>query len=142
MVLLKSKTISTNKSADYIFDYLSELSNFERLMPDNVRSFQIENDCAILDIQGIGKLELAVTEAVSPKKDKIDCCLSKILNFFLHIWDLRMQEIAFASRTEGACAIILWNFEEIRNDFSQLSQKSRAELYIGPNWLAVKKNWN
>ena len=68
MVLLKSKTISTDKSVYYMFNYLSELSNFERLMPDNVRSFQIENDCAILDIQGIGKLELAVTEALSPKK--------------------------------------------------------------------------
>jgi len=68
MILLKSKTISTDKSVYYMFDYLSDLSNFERLMPDNVRSFQIENDCAILDIQGIGKLELAVTEAISPKK--------------------------------------------------------------------------
>ena len=68
MVVLKSTTISTDRSASDMFNYLSELSNFERLMPDNVRSFQIENDCAILDIQGIGKLELAITETDNPSK--------------------------------------------------------------------------
>ena len=30
--------------------------------------------------------EVLEMEAVSPKKDKIDSCLSKILNFFLHIF--------------------------------------------------------
>ena len=72
MVLLKSKTISTNKSADYIFDYLSELSNFERLMPDNVRSFQIENDCAILDIQGIGISDGEMVKPVRLIRSKIN----------------------------------------------------------------------
>ena len=68
MVVLKSTTISTDKSVSDMFNYLSELSNFERLMPDSVRSFHIENDCAILDIQGIGKLELAITETDNPSK--------------------------------------------------------------------------
>ena len=68
MVVIKSTTISTDKSVSDMFNYLSELSNFERLMPDNVRSFYIKNDCAILDIQGIGKLELAITETDNPSK--------------------------------------------------------------------------
>ena len=68
MVVLKSTTISTDKSVSDMFNYLSELSNFERLMPDNVQSFHIENDCAILDIQRIGKLELAITETDNPSK--------------------------------------------------------------------------
>ena len=68
MLTLKSKTISTNKSTTDVFNYLSELSNFKDLMPANVQSFQVENNHVILDIQGIGKLELAVVESESPHK--------------------------------------------------------------------------
>lgn len=68
MLTIKSKTISTNKSTKDVFNYLSELSNFEDLMPVNVKSFQVKNNQVILDIQGIGKLELAVVESESPHK--------------------------------------------------------------------------
>ena len=40
--------ITINKSAQEVFDFLSQVSNFEKLMPENIDKFQVLNDNAFL----------------------------------------------------------------------------------------------
>jgi hypothetical protein len=115
MLKLKSKIISTNKSAKDVFDYLSELSNFENLMPENVRSFHVDNNLVILDIQGIGKLELAVTDSEIPHK----------------IIMVPKNRVPFKFD-------IQWNIESINEDQSQIQAIINADLNMMMRMMAEK----
>ena len=68
MVKIESNKSTINKSAQEVFEYLSVPQNYEILMPSKVRSFEATQDAATLDIEGIGKVELAITERTSPSK--------------------------------------------------------------------------
>ena len=115
MLKLKSKIISTNKSAKDVFDYLSELSNFENLMPENVRSFHVDNNLVILDIQGIGKLELAVTDSEIPHK----------------IIMVSQNRVPFKFD-------IQWNIESINEDQSQIQAIINVDLNMMMRMMAEK----
>ena len=115
MLTLKSKTISTNKSTTDVFNYLSELSNFEDLMPANVRSFQVENNHVILDIHGIGKLELAVVESESPHK----------------IIMMPQNRVPFKFD-------IHWNIQSINDNQSQIQAIINADLNMMMRMMAEK----
>ena len=47
MEITGSKII-INKSAQEVFDFLSQVSNFEKLMPENIDKFQVLNDNGFL----------------------------------------------------------------------------------------------
>ena len=40
--------ITINKSAEDVFSFLSQVSNFERLMPENIDKFQVLNENGFL----------------------------------------------------------------------------------------------
>mgnify|MGYP006072960677 CR=1 FL=1 len=68
MVKIESNKATINVSAQAVYDYLAVPQNYKILMPSKVRSFEATADSATLDIEGIGKVELAITERVSPTK--------------------------------------------------------------------------
>lgn len=66
MVEIKSSTQRINLPVEEVFVYLSKPSNYSVLMPDKVRDFQAFEENAILDIQGIGKVDLGFVEKRKP----------------------------------------------------------------------------
>jgi hypothetical protein len=68
MVEIKSNKATLNKSIIEVFNYLSIPANYQVLMPSKVRSFEATDNTAKLDIEGIGTVELAITERTSPSK--------------------------------------------------------------------------
>ncbi len=66
MVSIKSNKTTINQSAEVVFEYLSVPENYRILMPSKVRSFEATDDEATLDIEGIGKVELAFVQKDSP----------------------------------------------------------------------------
>jgi hypothetical protein len=68
MVKIESEKKTINKSIAEVYAYLSIPANYEVLMPSKVRSFEATETAATLDIEGIGKVELAITEQVEPTK--------------------------------------------------------------------------
>ncbi|MGB1039051.1 MAG: SRPBCC family protein, partial [Bacteroidia bacterium] len=62
MVEIKSNITRILKPIEESFAHLSIPSNYEELMPSKVRSFESTDDGATLDIEGIGKVELAITD--------------------------------------------------------------------------------
>jgi hypothetical protein len=68
MVEIKSNKATLSKSSVEVFNYLCIPANYQVLMPSKVRSFEATDNTAKLDIEGIGSVELAITERISPTK--------------------------------------------------------------------------
>ena len=68
MVKIESNSSTIHKSSLEVFKFLSLPANYESLMPSKVRSFSSTETEATLDIEGIGTVQLAITEKVSPSK--------------------------------------------------------------------------
>ena len=56
---LQSPKITIPKSTSKVFDFLSDLKNFEKLMPENISKFELlEKDKFIFSISGMPKIVL------------------------------------------------------------------------------------
>jgi carbon monoxide dehydrogenase subunit G len=65
---LKSPKISLSKSAHEVFDFLSDVKNFERLMPKNISKFErLEKDKFIFALTGMPEIILQKKSEEAPK---------------------------------------------------------------------------
>jgi carbon monoxide dehydrogenase subunit G len=56
------------RKIEEVFQFLTKPSNFEALMPEQVKSFEATEQEATIKIDGIGTLVLAITETIPPNK--------------------------------------------------------------------------
>lgn len=62
---LQSPKVKVEKSAQYIFDSLSDVKNFEKLMPENISKFEITGDESfIFALKGMPEIKLRIKEKV------------------------------------------------------------------------------
>jgi carbon monoxide dehydrogenase subunit G len=65
---LKSPKISLSKSAHEVFDFLSDVKNFEGLMPNNISKFErLEKDKFIFALTGMPEIILQKKSEEAPK---------------------------------------------------------------------------
>lgn len=57
-MVIEGKKITVNKSAEEIFNFLSDFSNFEGLMPENVTKFEADETSFIFGIKGMPEVRL------------------------------------------------------------------------------------
>jgi hypothetical protein len=66
---LESPRIPVEKSAQELFDLLSDVRNFEKLMPDNIAKFEvIGDDSFIFGLKGMPEIKLIMKEKLAPNK--------------------------------------------------------------------------
>ncbi|MES2543551.1 MAG: SRPBCC family protein [Bacteroidota bacterium] len=66
---LESPKVTVEKSAQYLFDQLSDVKNFEKLMPDNIAKFEVlDSKSFIFGLSGMPEIKLKQTESVAPNK--------------------------------------------------------------------------
>ena len=66
---LESPKVSVNKSAQVLFDFLSNVENFEKLMPENISKFEVlDNDKFLFALKGMPEIVLKKKEAIAPNK--------------------------------------------------------------------------
>ena len=66
---LESPKVSVEKSAQELFDLLSNVQNFEKLMPENIAKFEVIGDDAfIFGLKGMPEIKLKMKEKVAPNK--------------------------------------------------------------------------
>lgn len=66
---LESPKVSLDKSPQEVFDFLSDVKNFEKLMPDNISKFEVLGDDKFLfALKGMPEIVLKKKESVSPNK--------------------------------------------------------------------------
>lgn len=66
---LESPRITVEKSASALFDLLSDVKNFEKLMPENIAKFEVIGDDAfIFGLKGMPEIKLKMKEKIAPNK--------------------------------------------------------------------------
>jgi carbon monoxide dehydrogenase subunit G len=66
---LESPKVTIDKSAQDCFDFLSNVENFEKLMPENISKFEVlENDKFLFALKGMPEIILKKKEVVPPNK--------------------------------------------------------------------------
>jgi carbon monoxide dehydrogenase subunit G len=64
---LESPKVTINKSAQDTFDFLSNIKNFEHLMPENISKFEVLGDDAfVFALKGMPEIELKKKEVNPP----------------------------------------------------------------------------
>ena len=76
---LTSKKVSVQKSAADLCDFLSDVKNFEQLMPENISKFEvIKDDAFIFALKGMPEIALEVKEVNAPNQVKLGAISDKL----------------------------------------------------------------
>ncbi len=66
---LESNKVTVNKSAFELCAFLSDVKNFEQLMPDNISKFEVIGDNAfVFALKGMPEIALELKETLPPNK--------------------------------------------------------------------------
>jgi ribosome-associated toxin RatA of RatAB toxin-antitoxin module len=85
---LESPKVSVEKSAQHLFDSLSDVKNFEKLMPESIAKFEVIGDDAfIFGLKGMPEIKLKMKEKIAPNtiilgaaSDKLPFTLTSKIN--------------------------------------------------------------
>ncbi|MDX1278634.1 SRPBCC domain-containing protein [Oceanihabitans sediminis] len=76
---LESPKVTINKSPQETFDFLSDVKNFESLMPDNISKFEVlDNDKFLFALKGMPEIVLKKKELEAPNKIVLGAAGGKI----------------------------------------------------------------
>lgn len=76
---LESPKVTVEKSSQELFDLLSNVKNFEKLMPDNIAKFEVIGDDAfIFGLKGMPEIKLKMKEKVAPNKIVLGAASDKL----------------------------------------------------------------
>lgn len=76
---LESPKVTVEKSAQQLFDLLSDVKNFEKLMPENIAKFEVIGDDAfIFGLKGMPEIKLKMKEKVAPTKIVLGAASDKL----------------------------------------------------------------
>jgi len=66
---LESPKVSVDKSAQQLFDSLSDVKNFEKLMPETIAKFEVTGeDSFIFGLKGMPEIKLKMKDKSAPNK--------------------------------------------------------------------------
>ncbi|MCK5637579.1 MAG: SRPBCC family protein [Flavobacteriaceae bacterium] len=65
---LESPKVTVQKSSNEIYNYLSEIKNFEFIMPDTIEDFQADSEAFHFTLKGMPKIHLKLDEQEAPNK--------------------------------------------------------------------------
>ena len=66
---LESPKVTINKSAQDVFDFLTNVENFEKIMPENISKFEVlEEGKFLFALKGMPEIMLKQKEATPPNK--------------------------------------------------------------------------
>ena len=76
---LESQQVNVNKSPEALCEYLSTVSNYEELMPDNISKFEVLSDNSfVFALKGMPEIGLEVKEVIAPNTVKLGALSDKI----------------------------------------------------------------
>ena len=76
---LESTKVVVEKSAEYIFNALTDVKNFEKLMPENIAKFEvIDENCFEFGLKGMPEIKLVKKEATPHSKIVLGAASSKL----------------------------------------------------------------
>lgn len=79
---IESRKVSTSKSSEELFSFLTSLNNYEQLMPENTEKFEIDGDSFIFGLKGMPEIRL-VSKGSTPNTEVILGAASSKIPFTL-----------------------------------------------------------
>jgi carbon monoxide dehydrogenase subunit G len=81
---LESTKVSVAKSSKEVFEFLSDLKNFEQLMPENTQKFEVDGDSFLFSLKGMPEIRLVLKEKTAYSNITLGAASSK-LSFTLSV---------------------------------------------------------
>lgn len=79
MMNLESPKVTVQKSAQELFDLLTDVKNFGKLMPENIAKFEVIGDDAfIFGLKGMPEIKLKMKEKTAPNKIVLGAASDKL----------------------------------------------------------------
>jgi len=76
---ITSKKVTVQKPANKLCDFLCDVKNFEKLMPENISKFEVIRDNAfVFALKGMPEIALEVKEIIAPNKVTLGAISDKI----------------------------------------------------------------
>ncbi|MBL4642573.1 MAG: SRPBCC family protein [Flavobacteriaceae bacterium] len=75
---LKSAKVSVAKSSKEVFEFLSDLKNFEQLMPENTQKFEVDGDSFLFSLKGMPEIRLVLKEKTEFSNITLGAASSKL----------------------------------------------------------------
>jgi len=76
---LQSKTVTVNKSQETLFNFLKDIQNFEKIMPENISKFEtLREDAFVFALKGMPEIALEVKEEIPSSKLVLGAMSDKI----------------------------------------------------------------
>ena len=76
---LESPKVTVDKSAEYLFNALNDVKNFEKLMPENIAKFEvIDENCFEFALKGMPEIKLVKKEMTPNNKVILGAASSKL----------------------------------------------------------------
>ena len=75
---IKGNKITVQKTQEETFNFLSELKNFEQLMPDSIQKFEVDGDSFIFGLKGMPEIRLVLKDKTPFSKVVLGAASSKL----------------------------------------------------------------
>ncbi|MFG4001959.1 SRPBCC family protein [Flavobacterium aquidurense] len=100
---LESPKVTVQKSAQDLFDLLTDVKNFEKLMPENIAKFEvIGEDAFIFGLKGMPEIKLKMKEKTAPNKIVLGAASDKLpFTLVSNIESVSASESAVQLQFEG-----------------------------------------
>jgi carbon monoxide dehydrogenase subunit G len=75
---IEGNKVVVHKSQKETFEFLSDLKNFEQLMPESIQKFEVDGDSFIFGLKGMPEIRLILKEATAYSKITLGAASSKL----------------------------------------------------------------
>ena len=96
---LETNNVTVKKSQKELFQFLSNLENFEQLMPENIEKFEVDGDSFIFGLKGMPEIRLVLKEQTEFNQIVLGAASSK-LPFTLSV-NIPVQSITTSALTSS-----------------------------------------
>lgn len=59
---IEGTTVTVEKSQEELFNFFSDLNNFEKIMPENINKFEVDGDSFLFGLPGMPEIRLVLKE--------------------------------------------------------------------------------
>ena len=75
---IEGAKVSTQKSAKELFDFFTDVKNFEQLMPESTQKFEVDGDSFLFALKGMPEIRLVLGETTPNSKVTLGAASSKL----------------------------------------------------------------
>jgi carbon monoxide dehydrogenase subunit G len=75
---IDGNTVPLEKTQEELFDFFSDLTNFEKIMPANINKFEVDGDSFLFSLPGMPEIRLVLSEKTAFSNVTLGAASSKL----------------------------------------------------------------